>query len=324
MIQRVGTNHDAGEGPSGAAQVEERPVLRDRRVLFVDADGSVRGAAHALLDRYRCEVETAHDGGEALCMVRRVPTPYDVIVVDIRLPDMNGYELMVKMQELYLLDGGKPLPLVLMTEFGYDPKHSIVNARKAGLPAWAILFKPFRLDQTPGRRGALYPGAPRGAGSVIPAALLLLAAAGHAAIWTGCVNRTHASGWPHALVKKLDKIEYLVLFLSPTLVAVWLFWVPAESLMPWRVGDCPAFRISENGTVPLVAILARALSFYLPVCWLAAAIVATAFVVRAVRYDVSTVLRYHRRRNLASRRPCTRPTTMPSSACPATRPSLWT
>ena len=77
---------------------------------------------------------------------RRAPTPYDVIVADIRLPDMNGYELMVKMQELYR-DEGKPLPLVLMTEFGYDPKHSIVNARKAGLPAWAILFKPFRLDQ---------------------------------------------------------------------------------------------------------------------------------------------------------------------------------
>ena len=39
------------------------------------------------------------------------------------------------------------VPLVLMTGFGYDPKHSIVNSRKAGLPAWAILFKPFRLDQ---------------------------------------------------------------------------------------------------------------------------------------------------------------------------------
>jgi DNA-binding NtrC family response regulator len=126
-----------------AAQVEDRPVLRDRRVLFVDADGSIRGAAHALLDRYRCEVETAHDGGEALCMVRAATDdPYDVIVADIRLPDMNGYELMLKMQEVV-----EPLPLVLMTEFGYDPKHSIVNARKAGLPAWAILYKPFRLDQ---------------------------------------------------------------------------------------------------------------------------------------------------------------------------------
>jgi DNA-binding NtrC family response regulator len=124
-------------------QSEDRPVLHGRRVLFVDADGNVRSAAHALLDRYYCEVETAHDGAEALCMVRAMSaTPYDVIIADIRLPDIDGYELMLKLQEI-----AEPLPLILMTGFGYDPKHVIVNARKAGLPAWAILYKPFRLDQ---------------------------------------------------------------------------------------------------------------------------------------------------------------------------------
>jgi hypothetical protein len=38
-----------------------------------------------------------------------------------------------------------PLPLVLMTGFGYDPGHSIVKARQAGLKG--VLYKPFRLDQ---------------------------------------------------------------------------------------------------------------------------------------------------------------------------------
>jgi two-component system, sensor histidine kinase SagS len=38
-------------------------------------------------------------------------------------------------------------PLILMTGFGYDPGHSIVKARQAGLRAGAILYKPFRLDQ---------------------------------------------------------------------------------------------------------------------------------------------------------------------------------
>jgi DNA-binding NtrC family response regulator len=63
-------------------------------------------------------------------------------LADIRLTDMNGYELMQKLQEIR-----EPVPLLLMTGFGYDPGHSIVNCRKAGLPAWAILYKPFRLDQ---------------------------------------------------------------------------------------------------------------------------------------------------------------------------------
>ncbi len=49
---------------------------------------------------------------------------------------------MLKLQEAM-----DPVPLILMTGFGYDPGHSIVNARKAGLPAYAVLYKPFRLDQ---------------------------------------------------------------------------------------------------------------------------------------------------------------------------------
>ncbi len=65
---------------------------------------------------------------------------YDVIIADIRLPDMTGYELLLKLQEII-----DPVPLVLMTGFGYDPGHSIVKARQAGLQA--VLYKPFRLDQ---------------------------------------------------------------------------------------------------------------------------------------------------------------------------------
>ena len=49
---------------------------------------------------------------------------------------------MLKLQEIM-----DPVPLVLMTGFGYDPGHSIVKARQAGLPLYGVLYKPFRLDQ---------------------------------------------------------------------------------------------------------------------------------------------------------------------------------
>ena len=142
VIQKVGQNMTPAQAQPQSMPANERPRLQGRRVLVVDADDAVRSAAHALLERYHCIVETAHNGGEAVYMVRNmIPLGgYDVILADIRLPDMNGYDLMLKLQEILAA-----LPLVLMTGFGYDPGHSIVKARRAGLQA--ILYKPFRLDQ---------------------------------------------------------------------------------------------------------------------------------------------------------------------------------
>ena len=144
LIQKVGQKMAPSQALPAVAQADERQSLRGRRILVVDADDSVRSAAHNLLERYGCVVETAHDGSEALCMVRSVTLEanYDVLIADIRLPDFSGYDLLVKLQAI--LD---PVPLVLMTGFGYDPGHSIVKARQAGLPSWAVLYKPFRLDQ---------------------------------------------------------------------------------------------------------------------------------------------------------------------------------
>lgn len=123
----------------------DREDLRGRQVLLVDEDSAVRGAAHALLERYGCVVETAPNGAQAISMVRHMLTTqaggYDAIIADIRLPDMNGFQFMQKLKEILDVD---PLPLILMTGYGYDPGHSIVKARQAGLQA--VLYKPFRLD----------------------------------------------------------------------------------------------------------------------------------------------------------------------------------
>jgi CheY-like chemotaxis protein len=77
-------------------------------------------------------------------MVRNVGNeqPYDVIIADISLPDMTGYNLLLKLKEIV-----DPTPLVLMKGFGYDPDHAMVKARQAGLHPKAVLYKPFRLDQ---------------------------------------------------------------------------------------------------------------------------------------------------------------------------------
>ena len=141
VIQKVGETMAPSAAHAQRRQGDRRRGLVGRRILVVDADDQVRAAAHALLERSGCTVETARDGGEAASLVRAGGVDaYDVIIADIRLPDMSGYELLLKLRDI--IDS---VPLVLMTGFGYDPGHSIVKARQAGIDL--VLFKPFRVDQ---------------------------------------------------------------------------------------------------------------------------------------------------------------------------------
>ncbi len=142
VIQKVGQRMAPAEAVPAGMQLAKHPRLRDARLLVVDADENVRNDAHSLLERYDCIVETAHTGREAVLMVRNADPAYHAIISDIRLPDMNGYDLQCRLGELM-----DPVPLILMTGYGYDPAHTIVKARQAGLHPKAILYKPFRLDQ---------------------------------------------------------------------------------------------------------------------------------------------------------------------------------
>lgn len=143
-IQAVGNEMTVDQEVPDCVKPGSHPLLRGRRILVIDVDKEVRSSAHLLLEKYGCVVETACQGNEAILMVKNSgqANAYDAIIADIRLPDIGGYELLIKLRE-FVPDP----PLVLMTGFGYDPGHSIVKAREAGLRANAVLFKPFRLDQ---------------------------------------------------------------------------------------------------------------------------------------------------------------------------------
>ena len=117
---------------------EERPALKGKRILVVDSDDTVLTSAHDLLDRHGCNVEAVRSGAEALQMARS--HHYDAVLVDIRLPDMNGFECFCSIQEI-----DDRLPIILMTGFGYDAGHVIVKSRQRGLKA--VLYKPFRREQ---------------------------------------------------------------------------------------------------------------------------------------------------------------------------------
>jgi CheY-like chemotaxis protein len=145
VIQQVGRKMAPAEAiPASAVPADERPKLRGRRVLVVDSEPAVRTSAHCLLERYGCVVETAQRGDEAESLYQHSlrDSRYDVVLTGIKLPDMSGYDLMMRLKRMI-----HPVPLILMSEFGWDAGHTLVKARQAGLHSRGYLIKPFILKQ---------------------------------------------------------------------------------------------------------------------------------------------------------------------------------
>jgi PAS domain S-box-containing protein len=75
------------------------------RVLIVDDSHNACKLMSGFLERRGHEVRSAHDGQSALALAREF-TP-DVILLDIRLPDMDGFQLMRRLKDLDGIDKAK-------------------------------------------------------------------------------------------------------------------------------------------------------------------------------------------------------------------------
>jgi len=84
------------------------------------------------------EVLLAGSGYQSLSYLQN--EQINLLITDIAMPDMDGYELYKRAKEI------RPsLPIIMMTGFGYDPNHTVVNAKKLGLKD--VIFKPFELEK---------------------------------------------------------------------------------------------------------------------------------------------------------------------------------
>jgi two-component system response regulator AtoC len=106
------------------------------RVLVVDDDVAVGGILVALLERAGLRASHAHSGHEALEMVDRQGV--EVVIADVRMPGMNGLDLLGRMHERW-----PDLPVVMLTAHGSVPM--AVEAMRAG--AADFMLKPFDRDE---------------------------------------------------------------------------------------------------------------------------------------------------------------------------------
>jgi len=98
-------------------QTNNEPAVSSgpHRVLLVDDNVDTADTVAELARVWGHEVVVAHDGRTAIELVSRFRP--DIAVIDIGLPEMNGYELARRLRRM---PGMNHLPLVAMTGYGRD------------------------------------------------------------------------------------------------------------------------------------------------------------------------------------------------------------
>ncbi|WDP89463.1 MAG: response regulator [Desulfobacter sp.] len=106
--------------------------MRSEQILVVDDEERIVDNIARCLAREGLEVTGAHNGDEAVALFQK--QRFDLVLLDISMPGMNGYEVM---EHIFGLDD--EVLVIIMT--GFASVESAVRALKLG--AWDYLKKPF-------------------------------------------------------------------------------------------------------------------------------------------------------------------------------------
>jgi DNA-binding response OmpR family regulator len=117
------------------------------RVLVVDDDPIVLASCRRVLEAKGFVVVTA--GSVSAAIEETVAQGFGLIIVDIKMPERDGLQLMQKVQTW-----GKPVPIIAMS--GYPTSESVLASLTSG--ARAFLPKPFTPDELVATLQIVIPG----------------------------------------------------------------------------------------------------------------------------------------------------------------------
>lgn len=107
------------------------------RVLVVDDDEAIRDTLDDLLSEEGYTITTAANGRAALDLLEHAPPPA-LILLDLMMPEMNGYELF---DELHKQTRFRDIPVIVLSAYSFS------DQVRAPLDAAAFLPKPLDLSR---------------------------------------------------------------------------------------------------------------------------------------------------------------------------------
>jgi DNA-binding response OmpR family regulator len=86
-----------------------------KKVLIIEDDSFLQGLEASKLERSGYKVITASNGGEA---IKKINEPdIDIILLDLILPDFNGFEVLAKIRQL---DHLKKIPVIVFSNLSEE------------------------------------------------------------------------------------------------------------------------------------------------------------------------------------------------------------
>ncbi|PWC34235.1 response regulator [Azospirillum sp. TSO35-2] len=107
----AGTSTGPGNALCGPGW-DSRPALHGRRLLLADDNAISQQVAREILERAGAAVTVVASGRQAVDCVRLAETPFDAALLDVQMPDMDGFEATAAIRALA---GGRRLPIIAMT-----------------------------------------------------------------------------------------------------------------------------------------------------------------------------------------------------------------
>ncbi len=114
------------------------PVRGEKRVLFIDDEPAITEMASHILTQSGYKAMFFIDGNEALQYFSENPHDFDIIITDLKMPQISGSELASRCAAI-----NPNIPIILTT--GFSEKISLASCRQWGVTT--VITKPFSIGQ---------------------------------------------------------------------------------------------------------------------------------------------------------------------------------